>query len=149
MHRIEALTAAVAALTEAINASHLQASKFAEAYQVAEQPKQEKAVKTPKPSAQQATTTEPQVTTTPESTAVTEPAATQTTAEQAAAQEPKASASAPTYDDVRAAFLELNTKKGRDATVAALGKLGAQKVPDIKPEQFANAIDVAKQLLAA
>lgn len=141
MHRIEALTAAVAALTEAINASLSQV-------QVAEQPKQEKAVKTPKQSAQQATT-EPQVTTTPEPTAVTEPAATQTTAEQVAAPEQKASASAPTYDDVRAAFLELNTKKGREATVAALAKLGAQKVPDIKPEQFANAIDVAKQLLAA
>ena len=100
-------------------------------------------MKTPKQSAQQATTT------TPEPTAVTEPAATQTTAEQVAAPEQKASASAPTYDDVRAAFLELNTKKGREATVAALAKLGAQKVPDIKPEQFANAIDVAKQLLAA
>lgn len=141
MHRIEALTAAVAALTEAINASRSQV-------QAAEQPKQEKAVKTPKQSAQQATT-EPQATTTPEPTAVTEPAATQTTAEQVAAPEQKASASAPTYDDVRAAFLELNTKKGREATVAALAKLGAQKVPDIKPEQFANAIDVAKQLLAA
>lgn len=139
MHRIEALTAAVAALTEAINASRSQ---------VAEQPKQEKAVKPPKPSAQQATT-EQQATTTPEPTAVTEPAATQTTAEQVAAPEEKASASAPTYDDVRAAFLELNKKKGRDATVSALAKLGAQKVPDIKPEQFANAIDVAKQLLAA
>ena len=142
MHRIEALTAAVAALTEAINASRSQV-------QAAEQPKQEKAVKTPKQSAQQATTEPQATTTTPEPTAVTEPAATQTTAEQVAAPEQKASASAPTYDDVRAAFLELNTKKGREATVAALAKLGAQKVPDIKPEQFANAIDVAKQLLAA
>lgn len=51
-----------------------------------------------------------------------------------------------TYEDVRAAMLELNTKKGREATVAVLKAVGVETVPKLadKPEMFAKVIELAK-----
>jgi hypothetical protein len=77
-----------------------------------------------------------------------EAASTQPTAEATAAPEPKAEASeasadAPTYQDAAAAITKLSRAKGRDAAVAVLASFGAAKLPDVKPEQFADVIAAA------
>lgn len=77
-----------------------------------------------------------------------EAASTQPTAETTAAPEPKAepsaaSADAPTYQDAAAAITKLSRAKGRDAAVAVLASFGAAKLPDVKPEQFADVIAAA------
>lgn len=45
-----------------------------------------------------------------------------------------------TYDDVKTPFLAFVKDKGREAGVALLAKFGAAKLPDVKPEQFADAL---------
>ena len=54
--------------------------------------------------------------------------------------------SAATYDQVRAAMLELNTKKGREATVSVLKAVGVETVPQLqeKPELFEKVIELSK-----
>ena len=52
------------------------------------------------------------------------------------------------YDQVKALILKLNTAKGRDALVAALGKFGVAKGPELKPEQYAEFVDHANQVIA-
>lgn len=47
---------------------------------------------------------------------------------------------APTYQNASDAVTKLARTKGRDAAVAVLGKFGAAKLPDVKPEQFAAII---------
>lgn len=58
--------------------------------------------------------------------------------------QPQAStaADAPTasYQDAATAITKLSRTKGRDVAVALLGKFGAAKLPDVKPEQFAAVI---------
>lgn len=48
-----------------------------------------------------------------------------------------------TYQDAAAAITKLSRTKGRDAAVALLSKFGAAKLPDVKPEQFADVIEAA------
>ena len=48
-----------------------------------------------------------------------------------------------TYQDAAAVITKLSRIKGRDAAVALLAKFGAAKLPDVKPEQFADVIDAA------
>lgn len=74
----------------------------------------------------------------------------------AAAQQPapEAAATAPvaasvSYEDVKHAIVKLSGSKGRDAVVALLTEFGAGKGPDLKPEQFAEFIAKASQLVAA
>lgn len=50
-----------------------------------------------------------------------------------------------TYDDVKAPFLALVKNKGREAGVALLKKFGAEKLPDVKPEQFQAVLDAIKE----
>lgn len=58
-----------------------------------------------------------------------------------ATQEPDVAA--PTYQDAAGAITKLSRTKGRDAAVALLTKFGAAKLPDVKPEQFAEVIQAA------
>lgn len=44
-------------------------------------------------------------------------------------------------DEVKAAVLKLAATKGRDAAVAVLQSFGAAKVPELKPEQYAPALE--------
>jgi FtsZ-interacting cell division protein ZipA len=75
--------------------------------------------------------------------------------EQAAATpEPKADAApaaaeakAVTYADAAAAITKLSREKSRDAALAVLGKFGAAKLPEVKPEDFAAVIDAANEAL--
>ncbi len=87
----------------------------------------------------QATVTDNGASSTPE-TALSIPA-------EAAAQEPAPTAapSAPvaesvSYQATADAVTKLARTKGRDAAVAVLAQFGAQKLPDIKPEQFAAVV---------
>ena len=54
-------------------------------------------------------------------------------------------ADAPTYQDAAAAITKLSKTKGRDAAVAVLTAFGAAKLPDVKPEQFADIIAAAEK----
>lgn len=54
-------------------------------------------------------------------------------------------ADAPTYQDAAAAITKLSKAKGRDAAVAVLTAFGAAKLPDVKPEQFADIIAAAEK----
>ena len=49
-----------------------------------------------------------------------------------------------TYQDAATAITKLSRTKGRDAAVAVLKKFGAAKLPDVKPEQFADVIAAAE-----
>ena len=44
-------------------------------------------------------------------------------------------------DEIKAAVLKLAATKGRDAAVAVLQSFGAAKAPELKPEQYAPALD--------
>ena len=44
-------------------------------------------------------------------------------------------------DEVKAAVLKLAATKGRDAAVAVLQSFGVAKAPELKPEQYAPALD--------
>lgn len=56
-----------------------------------------------------------------------------------------------TYESVRAKFLELNTAKGREATLAALAKVGCANVPELvsKKADLTAALEAANEALAA
>lgn len=54
-------------------------------------------------------------------------------------------ADAPTYQDAAAAITNLAKAKGRDAAMAVLAKFKAAKLPDVKPEQFADVIAAATE----
>lgn len=58
-------------------------------------------------------------------------------------------ANAPTYQDAAAAITKLSRTKGRDAAVAILTEFGAAKLPDVKPEQFADVIAAAEAAMGA
>jgi hypothetical protein len=60
-----------------------------------------------------------------------------------------AAAPAPTYQDAAAAVTNLAKTKGRDAAVAVLTKFGAAKLPDVKPEQFADVIAACAEAVEA
>lgn len=98
---------------------------------VAEAPKTDKSAKA---------VTEPEAPAKPETAA---PATSQAASDSAPA------ASAPTYEEVKHAIVKLSGSKGRDAVVSLLSEFGAGKGPDLKPEQFADFIAKATQLVAA
>ncbi|MFU2048928.1 hypothetical protein [Bordetella hinzii] len=54
---------------------------------------------------------------------------------------------APTYQDTADAVTKLARVKGRDAAVAVLSKFGAAKLPDVKPEQFADVLAACNQAM--
>jgi hypothetical protein len=56
-------------------------------------------------------------------------------------------ADAPTYQDAATAITKLSRTKGRDTAVAVLAKFGAAKLPDVKPEQFADVIAAANEAM--
>lgn len=68
-------------------------------------------------------------------------------AESAAAAPPASTAAPATYDQVKPLILKINTAKGREAALAALAKFGVDKGPDLKPEQFAEFIEYANEVL--
>lgn len=53
-----------------------------------------------------------------------------------------------TYDAVKALILKVSGAKGRDAAAAVLTELGVAKGPDLKPEQYAEAVDKLQAVLA-
>lgn len=66
------------------------------------------------------------------------------------ASKPEASTSvaAVTYDDVKALVLQVSKDKGRDAAAAVLAGFGVAKAPELKPEQYADAVAQLKAALA-
>jgi hypothetical protein len=109
--------------------------------------------KTAKESAQPAATA---VAAAPASTAATpdpKPAAVSQQSETAAAQpasKPVASTSAAavTYDDVKALVLQVSKDKGRDTAADVLSGFGVAKAPELKPEQYSDAVAQLKAALA-
>ena len=53
----------------------------------------------------------------------------------------------PTYEDAKAAVLNLGKVKGRQATLDVLSRFGAAKLPDVKPEAFADLIALAQSVI--
>lgn len=51
-------------------------------------------------------------------------------------------------DEVKAAVLKLAATKGRDAAVGVLQSFGAAKAPELKPEQYAPALDALTKAMA-
>ncbi|AAR97700.1 hypothetical protein ACLRAE_12450 [Bordetella bronchiseptica] len=64
-----------------------------------------------------------------------------------AGQDAAAGDAAPTYQDTADAVTKLARVKGRDAAVAVLSKFGAAKLPDVKPEQFADVLAACNQAM--
>lgn len=65
---------------------------------------------------------------------------------------PPAAADAPkalTYDSIKEPFLALVKNKGREAGVEVLKSFGAEKLPDIKPEKFADVLAAITRAAAA
>ena len=53
-------------------------------------------------------------------------------------------AAAPTAEDARKAVLAVAKDKGHDAASALLGKFGAKKISELKPDDFTALIEAAK-----
>jgi hypothetical protein len=49
--------------------------------------------------------------------------------------------------DLNAAIIGLAKSKGRDAAVAILGEFGAAKVPELKPEQYADVLAAVQKAM--
>jgi len=64
--------------------------------------------------------------------------------EPVAEQPAAADAPAIAVADVNAAIIALAKAKGRDAAVGVLGKFGVAKVPELKPEQYADVLAAVK-----
>lgn len=65
---------------------------------------------------------------------------------------PEVGAASPgpvTYDEVKKHILELSKAKGREIASDALSRFGVTKGPDLLPEQFADFVEHAKELLGA
>lgn len=62
--------------------------------------------------------------------------------------EPTEQSTAPTYEDAKTAVLKLGKVKGRQATLDALSRFGASKLPDVKPESFADLIALVEEVIA-
>lgn len=97
----------------------------------------------------------PATTAAPAKTETKKSAAVSTQSETAAApsaSKPEESKSAPvqtvTYDDVKALVLQVSKDKGRDAAAAVLSGFGVAKAPELKPEQYADAVAQLKAALA-
>lgn len=54
----------------------------------------------------------------------------------------------PTYDDVKAAVIKLSQAKGRDTVVDVLSRFGVTKAPDLKPDQYAGALEKIESVIA-
>jgi len=80
--------------------------------------------------------------------AVAKQTAVQAAPKAAPAPAPAEAAAAPTYEDVKKLVLLLSSEKGREPTVALLGTFGVAKAPDLKPEQYADAIAAFTKALA-
>jgi hypothetical protein len=61
----------------------------------------------------------------------------------------EATAGTPSYQDAAQAVTKLSRIKGRDAAVALLAQFGAGKLPEVKPEQFAEVITAANIAIGA
>lgn len=83
--------------------------------------------------------------------AATQESSTPTASDNSASSSPATPAAEPepTYQDAAAAITKLSRTKGRDAAVALLAKFGAAKLPDVKPEQFAEIIKAAIAAMGA
>lgn len=122
----------IAALANGVPTTNQQVQAVVEEAK-AEKPAKAKKAEAPKQEA------EPEPAATPEPKA--EPAAA------AAEAEPKAQAEASTYQDAASAITKLSRAKGRDAAVALLAQFGASKLPEVKPEQFADIIAAAEEAM--
>lgn len=85
---------------------------------------------------------------TPKSVAASQPTE---TAAATPASKPEVSSPAPstvTYDEVKTLVLRVSKDKGRDAAAAVLSGFGVAKAPELKPEQYADAVAQLKAALA-
>ena len=55
---------------------------------------------------------------------------------------------AATYEDAKAAVLKISKEKGRDAAVAVLSTFGAQKLPELQPENYGALVAKVDEALA-
>jgi cytoskeletal protein RodZ len=60
----------------------------------------------------------------------------------------EAAESVHTYEDAKTAVLKLGKVKGRQATLDALSRFGATKLPDVKPESFGALIALVDEVIA-
>jgi hypothetical protein len=104
---------------------------------------------------QKAKIAEPDTVPTPKPTAVahTAPVQAQSAAAATTAESHTESAAPDAYQaigvaDVNAAIIALAKAKGRDAAVAVLGEFNVAKVPELKPEQFAEVLKICKKAMA-
>lgn len=84
----------------------------------------------------------------PKSVAVSQPSE---TAAALPASKPGASNPAPsivTYEDVKTLVLKVSKDKGRDAAAAVLAGFGVAKAPELKTEQYADAVTQLQAALA-
>lgn len=107
----------------------------------------------PKPAATPAAAAGPATAPTAEAAAPEKTAVASSPAAASAAADAQASTAATepvNYEKgVKPLILKINTAKGREAATAALGKFGVTKGPDLKPEQYAEFVAHATELLAA
>lgn len=60
----------------------------------------------------------------------------------------EAEAKTYSYEDVKAAVLEVSKVKGRETVVGLLQRFGVSKAPDLLPASYADVITVANEVLA-
>jgi hypothetical protein len=130
--RIEELTAAVKALTEALNKSRSDVSAVKEDAAVAKESKAKKPQAKEEPIAEQPSA--PDLSTASTTTTDISPAS--------------ESESAPvTYDDVKRATNALSAAKGRDVTIDALSRFGVKRATELDEGQWADYIAYAETVI--
>lgn len=55
---------------------------------------------------------------------------------------------AATYEDAKKAILNLSKAQGRQASVDALARFGAEKLPDLAQEEYGNLVSLVDEVLA-
>jgi hypothetical protein len=54
-----------------------------------------------------------------------------------------------TYQEAASAITKLSREKGRDVAIEVLAKFGATKLPEVKPEKFADLVAAVKKAIGA
>jgi len=76
------------------------------------------------------------------------PTASDNSASSSTESEAASNTKAATYEDAKKAILALSKEKGRQASVDALARFGAEKLPDLPQERYADLVKLVNEVIA-
>lgn len=76
------------------------------------------------------------------------PTASDNSASSSTESEAASNTKAATYEDAKKAILTLSKEKGRQASVDALARFGAEKLPDLPKDRYADLVALVEEVMA-